>query len=498
MQSENIQSPNLFQCMDFGMGPPSSSEEESFIVVRDSLDNMFHESFVTVGDQFTIADEGNNLPLNLNITIYSSEDISPQNMLQTVSFDTSCSAIPTMFLKDRFGASQLIIFINQDQGLVSCSIDVIYTFTIGNIGNLNNVILNDLTSEINAKFVNQTDKIFGSIVEPEKKLVINETGSIDTSVRESYSITSSIVGKSPSGYACSASGLLVFDAGYPLPPSIPTFIPTSPPTSTLVPTPDPEFSSCSLSPIVTCDVMNGPFRECDYLRAPTKMTCIGKNNPSELVFIYTGNPCRGNNTAVGFRCNDRNGGPSSKNNVWLEVRSNGFTIFEEEAKKEEILEVRGSFGQVTDVIVSTFEGNGPGIRLQTMRLRTECQERYDLTLLNTFGALQLVGYTNLENGIQLIRVMIKIMYAVTVTSSIRAVIQRAVSIGAFAGERLLRASPTDDIAEGDIFRLGVERRLLDLTNNTTSYGFTLIVNGTSAPNPDLWCGGVSDYSFRVI
>ena len=74
----------------------------------------------------------------MNITIYDPRgQTSPAliktaaNILQTVRYDSSCSR-NLLFLKDRFGNSQLVEWTSDDVGLVTCFIEATVDITLVN------------------------------------------------------------------------------------------------------------------------------------------------------------------------------------------------------------------------------------------------------------------------------------------------------------------------------------------------------------------------------
>jgi hypothetical protein len=118
-QSFNVQEDKFF-CTDLNGGPPTERGAVSYIVVTDlDGETIFHADFVEVGSLFTLSDGGDTFPADQLITIYSSNDTAnPDNIIQSIQYHSSCSS--NLFLKDRFGATQLVIWVNEDQGVVSC------------------------------------------------------------------------------------------------------------------------------------------------------------------------------------------------------------------------------------------------------------------------------------------------------------------------------------------------------------------------------------------
>lgn len=496
-QSFNLQPSSLFSCQDFNGGPPTEEGEQSFVTVTDTkgMGITYFSDFVGVGGDFFVEDDGNNVADDMQVAIYSSADTSQETMLQAIVYHSSCSE--NLFLKDRFGSVQLTVFVNEKQGAVTCDFSVTYVFSVENVAEESDLILQTLESDTNIGLLNLTNEVNGVVVAPGNSATFERAVILDLTVRQRYTLDTTVMGLSRQSIGCSNDDFLSFEAGSPLPPSIPTSAPTSSPTTTPVPTPDPEDTSCDLLPLIECSVADGPPVQCNELQAPTQLTCLGNRSPYELAFVYNGGSCPGTNNASAFRCNDRNGGPSSRTEVWLLIQSNGETIFNQAVNQDNFIAARGSFDQVTDLTIFSIVNNEPGVVLQTMRLRTGCQEDDDLTLLTTFGALQLIGFANGPSGSQSILATVQIRYQVATLTGIHAVIQRAEANGAFAGQRVLRSTPSDPVGLRDILDLGIESKTINLAMTNTST-FQLIVNATSMPNPALACSATADLSFTVM
>lgn len=504
-QSSNLQPSSVFSCQDFNGGPPRLAGEQSYIVVTgtDEMSIAYFSGFVTVGDAFLVDDSGNNLADGMNITIYSSDDTRPETILQTTIFDSSCDI--NLFLKDRFGSVELIMFINVQQGAVSCDSNVTFVYTVENMSEgSGDTTLQTLESETNIGPLNLTDEVRNVIIAPGNSVSFERSVILDLSISTQYTVKTVVTGLSPQGYVCRDDDFLTFEAGQRIPQSAPTSSPTSSPSTSPVPTRNPDIYSCELLPIIECSVLQGPLVSCEGLRAPSQLTCLGDRSPYELVFLYTAGPCPGTNNANGFRCNDRNGGLDNRDEAWLLVQSQGETLFNATVNKEDFIVVRGAFNQFTDLTLFSISNGGPGIALRAMRMKTMCQEQDDLTLLNEFGALQLIGFANGPSGSQIILATVQIEYQVRIqddsatSTGIPAVVQRAESNGAFDGFRVLRSTPSNPVGSRDTLALGSESKTINLVDSvSTALDFELAVNATSAPNPALSCDGIALSSITV-
>jgi hypothetical protein len=218
-QESNVQDPQLYQCRDLFGGPPVEIGEESYILVQDikGLGIIFFEGFVPVGDQFTMTNGGSEvLAANVNVTIYNTDVVIPSNIRQTMIIHTSCSQVT--FLKDRYGAIELLSFNNTIQGFVSCFVDLTLGFDVVNTVNGFNVVLESLTSVTNFdmpnNFLNFTEEVSGVSLGPGEALPRFSTMvTIDLSVRQRYTVFSTVQGGSPDGFSCRSTDFLNFTAG---------------------------------------------------------------------------------------------------------------------------------------------------------------------------------------------------------------------------------------------------------------------------------------------
>ena len=133
--SANMQTEKFF-CTDFA-SIPQDPETEVYMLASadDDEDTIFFSGNVKLNDLYNVTDpSGDRLPADMNLTLYDSDPATGGTLLQRVQYHSSCSQ--NLFLKDKFGASQLVAFFNEEQGLVDCFVTSNYTFTIANNGSL--------------------------------------------------------------------------------------------------------------------------------------------------------------------------------------------------------------------------------------------------------------------------------------------------------------------------------------------------------------------------
>jgi len=155
-QSNNVQSSDIFQCFDFQGGPPTEAGTTAFITVTDILGVIvYHAGTVEVSAEYNVK----NPPFppfvvesRMNITVWTSSNTIPENMLQTLVFESSCNQ--NLFQFDRFGA-HLLVFETQD--LVGYVVELTLTMNITNSPQGLDASLQALTTETSFDLFDFTD-----------------------------------------------------------------------------------------------------------------------------------------------------------------------------------------------------------------------------------------------------------------------------------------------------------------------------------------------------
>ena len=123
-----------FACEDTAYGPPPTQEgAHSYIVVTDSSYQglVYFRGYVNVGDTYELVTPRGKSRFysDLRINIYKNADTSnPSNLLQRLQFNIECNG--NLELINRFGASQLVEFVNQQQGVVNTTVPVTFDLEI--------------------------------------------------------------------------------------------------------------------------------------------------------------------------------------------------------------------------------------------------------------------------------------------------------------------------------------------------------------------------------
>ena len=131
--------------------------------------NRYPGQFVTINAD---AEEGSIfLQPNVNVTIHSSPDKSPDNLLQTMVIHTSCSQ--ATFLNDCYGSLVLVSFNDTEQGNVTCIEDAQFVYTITNSDTENDATLSTMTTITSVEsdgvidgVVDLTDLVAGEVLSP--------------------------------------------------------------------------------------------------------------------------------------------------------------------------------------------------------------------------------------------------------------------------------------------------------------------------------------------
>ena len=169
-----------------------------------------------------------------------------------------------------------------------------------------------------------------------------------------------------------------------------------------------------------------------------------------------------------FDCMDDNGGIGDRESAFI-VMTSGDTVFEGEVRRGQTISAVGEFEDEMIVTISSTEN---GDELQIMRIQTECEPEDDLTLLNTFGGLQLVAYDNAD-GLESTFATLLISYTVD-NPSIKATVNEAIATSNVSGEQSF-PTPFDVEYQGsEIFP--AEEILVNLAE-TSTFEFRFDVKG---------------------
>jgi len=217
-----------FECNDFNGGVPTERGSQVYIyTTNEGGSKVYHDGWVSVGDLFTHELDGIDTihgGPNAYMSIYSSDDIAnPANLLQVVKFHQYCQV--NTFLKDKYGASQLVIWANYEQGTASCFANQTFNFEI-NVP-INDILfegesatINSLTvaSNVEPFFYDLSAEVAGQVVQPGDSIQSSFTIPIDLTVYQEYNILITLQATTSDGRNCTGTALSSFTAGEPLAP----------------------------------------------------------------------------------------------------------------------------------------------------------------------------------------------------------------------------------------------------------------------------------------
>ena len=392
-QSFNIQPSNLFQCFDLisppGAGPPPLAGP-AYIEARASANGeLLFAGVVEAGDEFNITSPEGSDRIEADTSILIRQGTGSDGApMQFINYHTSCSR--NLFLKDRYGSTQVAGWINELQGEVNCTTNVLYNYDIRNAGIVNAELVSLLTfTDPPGETLNFTDQVQDQILEQNGSFMIQVQAEIDLTTRMRHFVEATLVGKNPTGRECSDTDSLEFEAGTPvfgLPPT------PAPPTASPAPTPDPAGQLCVIEASAECLLAN--LAPCSLLSSlPLFFYTCRVPNILDLGWIFTGGTCSESTTSQVFDCTDvapivgpariRVVGTTSNDEYF-----NGLITLDSDFAFQGINST--SLDPVVDVTITSLAGDV----LQTMSINTVCTEANDLTLGETFGAFLFASYRN--------------------------------------------------------------------------------------------------------
>ena len=449
--------------------------------------------------------EFDKLSADMNITIYDATGPEPivqgANIQQTLYVHLSCSQ--PLFLKDRFGANQVVQWIEDSGRNVTCfqqtvTGDLVVSLDAANQEVPVRLLTMNIISNV-AGAINKTDEVNGEILEPGGEIILTPiVVEVDLTERVRYTFFTTITGETLDGsQMCNGFDFYECIAGIALPPFFPTLAPTPSPTTTPFPTPDPEVTSCEIRAVIECLVTN-PFIEngCDGLAAPTAVSCSPGAEISELFFEYTGMNCEGQEFCEGD-------GPNGLEQVYIVITDCETSSFwDGTVNLGDIIRVnsRGNFlCDTIEVFIQTVdfdeaERENNGVELQTLVLATSCPF---WTLNENYGALRLTQYASDLDGIQATTAEVFLNFAVDNQGVFDATIN-AGTISSPFGSGPVPNTPVE-VAKRTRVSLLEQTQTVDLIGATpgTVFDFSLLLEGVADTQFALPCDDFTNYTFTL-
>lgn len=394
-QDDNEQPPAENMCFDFSGGP--SRTAPAYVRAFDSMGQgeEYFSGPLEIGEEFTLGTPEN--PLRSETSFVISEGIEAGGTpLQVINFQTSCEG--NLFLKDRFGSTEVVGWTNQAQGTVSCQKLVSFNYFIMNTG----VVETEPTSlvgTINGIDTDLSNQLPDSLA-PKENFTATLPYDMNFATRIEYVATASVTGLNPGGKECTDSDELVFEAGSGELVNSPTASPTASPA----PTSDAMNISCTLSSAVSCRGFNN-IPCSSFSAVPSEDLTCDLNDPTQFSWFYRATNCAESTTTQAIQCMDMSGGPASEPGAVF-VRAVGVssmtTYFSGSVVQGNLVTMQNLAGSnnfipLDSMISISITRGGPlGEPLQIMIFDTACDTADDLTLGKLFGALELAVYRNDE------------------------------------------------------------------------------------------------------
>ena len=490
--------PSMFYCQDIGDGPPSFVGAKSYIVVTAVSDpsTVYYQGFVAVGDTYILENNGNRFVADQNITIYSSDQVGPESMLQTLFYTSSCAQ--TVYLKDRYGASQLVEWVNDEQGQVTSYANVSFTITVSvpMEDEVHSVRLKTLSSSTSFGTFNLTEQVYGTVVASGESVATTIVARIDLTVNRRNTLLTTATGQRSGAMECRGIDFYAFIAGT----SAQTIVPTQSPTVTAAPTPDPDSTPCIVAAEVRCVIANSN-RPCSDLTPPTASRCVG-DSPSELRFLYNPGPCsQSNTTSNEFNCVDERDDVTAQLRAYIRVTDQDRTVsyFEGPVKRGEIFVVGNGIVMAERLFLEVFvdSGSGPGDRIQSLALHTICDDQSDISLLTNYGSLQLTAFDNEQLGFQSAVDAIEQTFVIRNDGMLVARVEWTNVTSTLYGESALISPPGLQIPPGLEYPFAYEGTQINLYASTgQTYKNVLRVSGVGLTS-GLACDAVASVNFTI-
>jgi hypothetical protein len=208
--------------------------------------------------------------------------------------------------------------------------------------------------------------------------------------------------------------------------------------------------------------------------------------------------CKGNNTATNFQCEDFNLDLERPTSVYIRIgKGDQDTWFSDVVSSGRVIDVPVSGESMRITISTVAEGGGPGVILQESRMSVECVPASSLTLLNYFGSLQLVGYQNLELGLQQVFANVRITYVATNDGELDMQLIGAFGSSPFTGFQEFLDKEGRPLTRGESAAFVEEFTLnLDATSGS-EFQFTFLAQGRGSIS-NLGCDDTAAYTLAIL
>jgi hypothetical protein len=322
---------------------------------------------------------------NMDIRIYDGNPATGGQLLQLVNYHSSCSQ--ALFLKDSFGANQLLSFTDEEGNTDTLALNVTFVYDLTVVQGEGDTVTSLVSITSPFGILNWTEDVGGMVIGPDGTFQFEANVTLDMGERREYTSLSfaSVQDRfSQEVVQCDPSmgSFFQFTAGNP--DFSPTPAPTLSPTATAQPTPDTETSACEIDALINCRVLGGPtYLPCGSLQAPTLSSCIdGLNRPDmapvpfQISFLYDGSTT------------------GNRETVYIIAENERFQNFKGVVDLNEIWSPYGLDPRRTDVTITVYTADpvDGGTVLESSELSVLCGANTDVVLGRQFGSNELVGF----------------------------------------------------------------------------------------------------------
>jgi len=296
-QSQNFQSRQKFLCTDGPVPPPTTEGTISYIeAYPKGGGDLYFVGEVGVGSLFTLNEskEFDKLSADMTIDIYSGVGGS---ILQSINVHLSCSQ--ALFLFDKFGAAQVVQWVETDGRVVAAVAENVSTGFIEvkvepKVETPVRLLELSILTNSRDEAINYSSNINGLVVNPGEQVSLDLPPveiKIDLSARITYNFFATIVGETlDGGFPCNGNDFHECTVGFNLGPVLPTPPPTLKPTLTAFPTGPEETTACDIGAEVSCTVTKPSFPSfsCDELSGSVSTSCPATEELLAAFLIYDG------------------------------------------------------------------------------------------------------------------------------------------------------------------------------------------------------------------
>jgi hypothetical protein len=395
----------LDECQDVGTGPGSDSR-----VLISSLDDstdLLFSGIVSTGEKIVLNRSSEIcIPDSLSVEVF---DPATDDMLQIFRLESSCSS-QNLELLQSYASLDFMGYSCDSADVHNCMIDVLYEFDACNIGPVNltlESLLFDLNGDVSEVLPDGLPND-GLVLAPNDCYKASKLSIVEVCDDNEYSAKGVVTGTTEDfGPQCEDQEELNF--GWNISTSSPSAVPTLPPPtlspsanpSALVvtlppddtesPSSSPTIDVCDVNLSLSCVTLDSQTN-CLNISGEEALECQCSECAKNLIFVYMAQSCDDFDGPPEL-CVD-NLAPTSPARLIITDESRADVFFDAVAEVGDNIKISNGGECLPDSItIAVLPLEDTGVVLQTLTLDTTCDGRDLLTLLNSYGSLDFVGYS---------------------------------------------------------------------------------------------------------